>query len=85
MSIQAYQSYIVTKKKKYYEFSTILISIHFSKKKKIFAAARMRFIFVTQCSGNKALFFWSNDSSIFQPIEENLIYILVNEIHSKDP
>ena len=27
-------------------------------KKKFFAAARMRFIFVTRCAGNKALFIW---------------------------
>ena len=33
------------------------LAIHF-RKKNIFAAARMRFIFVTRCAGNKALFFF---------------------------
>ena len=34
---------------------TISITIHFPKKN-IFAAARIRFIFVTRCAGNKASF-----------------------------
>ena len=38
-----------------FEFPTIFFSSHFPKKN-IFAAARMRFIFVTRCAGNKALF-----------------------------
>ena len=34
----------------------ILVSSHLQKN--IFAAARMRFIFVTRCAGNKAIFFF---------------------------
>ena len=54
MSVQDHQPYIVTQKNKTMNFRQYL-SLYISQKN-IFAAARMRFIFVTRCAGNKIIF-----------------------------
>ena len=51
---KAHQPYIVTQKNKIMNFRRYLSLNIFQKN--IFAAARMRFIFVTRCAGNEALF-----------------------------